>query len=225
MIDHFYILFRRLLMKKKIIIAVIAIIAIIVVATIGMGAYIFIPRTSKTKDIQKYGRFDKFQNYEMMSDLLIFPDVIEKDNIDDYYYFYREYLFGAKCQVYLKCTYNDAQFVEEKERLANINIETNWDAKNESKYDDNSFIYPAYVLSNGLENTYEYALLDESNHSIYYIFLHDISQNGVKFNDELLPNDYQYASDTKELFNIHMFDVNGVYKTEVKSKVETRTVK
>ncbi len=108
--------------------------------------------------------------------------------------------------------------------MSDLEVETSWGMVNKSQLDTENYKYPAYVLSNGLDKTYEYVLMDDLNREIYYILLHDIPKRKVKFEEELLPLDYQQES-SKKKFNIHMFDVNGEYKIETKSNIELKKVK
>ena len=211
-------------MQKKIKKGFMICVILVLLFILCLVAYIFIPRTCKTKKINDYGKFDKFQNYEMMSDLVLFPPQIKRENINDYFYSYKEYIFGAKCQIYLKCSYSDKEYKEQADRLRNLQVETSWGAINKSKYDQKNFMYSAYLLSNGLEGNYEYALFDDSTQTVYYIFLHDISKNEIEFSPDLLPNDYLLNDSNRDLFNVYMFDVNGAYKNEAGNKKEKKLI-
>ena len=190
----------------------------------GLVRLLFLPTASNTKKIEDYGQFRLYSNYEMRSDLLAFPNEISKENMEEYIYSYHEYLFDAKCQIYLKCFYDEEEYIKEVDRLSNLEVETSWGMVNKSQLDTENYKYPAYVLSNGLDKTYEYVLMDDLNREIYYILLHDIPKRKVKFEKELLPLDYQQEL-SKKKFNIHMFDVNGEYKIETKSNIELKKVK
>lgn len=38
-------------------------------------------------------------------------------------------------------------------------------------YDSDSYNYPAYITIDGFADTYEYALIDDTNHRIIYVYL------------------------------------------------------
>ena len=211
-------------MKKYLKLGLVVAACALILFVLVLVRLLFLPTASDTKKIEDYGQFELYNNYEMRSDLLAFPDEILKETMEEYIYSYHEYLFDAKCQIYLKCSYDEEEYKKEVDRLAGLEVETSWGKVNKSQLDTENYKYPAYVLSNGLDKTYEYVLMDDSNQEIYYILLHDIPKRKMKFEEELLPLDYQKES-SKKKFNIHMFDVNGTYKIETKSNIELRKVK
>ena len=211
-------------MKKYLKIGLVVATCALILFVFVLVRLLFLPTVSNTKKIEDYGQFRLYSNYEMRSDLLAFPNEISKENMEEYIYSYHEYLFDAKCQIYLKCFYDEEEYIKEVDRLSNLEVETSWGMVNKSQLDTENYKYPAYVLSNGLDKTYEYVLMNDLNREIYYILLHDIPKRKVKFEEELLPLDYQQES-SKKKFNIHMFDVNGEYKIETKSNIELKKVK
>ncbi|MBQ6389539.1 MAG: hypothetical protein IJH90_07910 [Mogibacterium sp.] len=76
--------------------------------------------------------------------------------------------------VILICAYGDEQFSEEIGRLQALSKTIEYDEEeytNKILYDEDSYSYPAYITIDGFGNTYEYALIDQFNNRIVYVYL------------------------------------------------------
>lgn len=160
-----------------------------------------------TSDTSRYG---KFSSFEIRGGLLLFPKSIPKDaSVNGYYYSQIIPQFiGTYYQIYLNITLPEDEYKAEVERLSKIKKGT----KNELdgnktscdiKYDKSNFIYPAYVAMLGYNGTSEYALLDEKEHKIIYIFIQIREKNDIKFDKKYLPKGYKNAGDCNESFSIY----------------------
>ena len=85
--------------------------------------------------------------------------------IESYYYYYRDTIFDATCQIYLEYSLPKEDFDAEVSRLSKISERyenKNFiDDENKIGYDTKNFIYPAYVTIFNNNHCYEYALLNE----------------------------------------------------------------
>ena len=110
---------------------------------------------------------------DLDSDLSVFPDEIFADKIE-YTADFNPNLFDTDGKMILICTYGDEQFSDEIRRLQALSktIEYNEEEHtNNVIYDEDSYSYPAYITIDGFGNTYEYALIDQSNSRIVYVYL------------------------------------------------------
>lgn len=191
--------------------------SVIFVALIGST----IKHKTIVTDINKYGYFD---NLDVLSNLEIFPETIPDGFIDGQYYFeYKEGFLDSECQIYLKCIYDISTYRNETERLARI--EETYQGRNQKiHYNTEDFCQPAYVTVFENDGCYEYALLDEDNLSITYIFLQWIKEKDIKFPDMYLPHDYNCVVSTERSFSIYNFwdsENEWYYVVPRKKKVST----
>lgn len=153
-------------------------------------------------DIDEYGMFNGFRGY---SNLDIFPEQIPDKGTDTQYYFeYKDEIFDPYYQIYLKCTYDTPTYSDEVKRLAQIK-ENYQGITQKIRYNTEKFEYPAYVAIYGDDGCYEYALLDEDNQTIIYIFTQWANADDIKFENAYLP--HNYMADTEDTFSIYMFDL------------------
>lgn len=156
--------------------------ALLAAAGIATGIFVYevvVGASYRTDDIADYGEFEGYEGY---SYLLTFPDAIpENAEPEQYIYRYGDRLFDPECQIFLECTYGEADFQKELERLERLrNLE----------YDTENFKYPAYVKTNGREHCYEYALvLDED--TIAYVYLQYMRRDEIRFSWDYLPEAYE----------------------------------
>lgn len=132
----------------------------------------------------------------------IFPLSID----DDYNVFFEKHYEYINCEegllwgpyyddvniteLYLYCNYDEISFNNEIDRLKTLKYK-----KNKIIYSKNLFKYPSYVSIYNRNHKFEYALIDESNLSIYYIYLSSVSKNNIVFDEDLLPKKYIINSD------------------------------
>ncbi len=146
-----------------------------------------------TTDISEYEEvMSSYEdNNEVYSGFIIFPESIPNSARDiDYYCSYEIFIAGrAVCEVYLQCTYDEADYQAEIQRLESTYKQYGATIK-KLQYDEVGFAYPAYVAVDGHVGDYEYALLSGEN-QITYIFIACISkENMEKVTQEILPYDY-----------------------------------
>ena len=157
---------------------------------------------TKITDLNKYGDFSK---YDLLGNLEIFPQAIPDGYIDCQYYLeYEEGVLDSECQIYLRCSYDVSTYQKETNRLAQIE-ECYKDKRQKIHYDTDYFAYPAYVTVFENDGCYEYALLDEDNVSIIYIFLQWTKEKDIKFPHLYLPKDYDCVVSTEQSFSIYNF--------------------
>ena len=165
------------------------------------------PVLTLTTDINDYGDFRGFRGY---SNLDVFPSKIPDSakNVDFYYHDDSTPLFTDSCQVYLKCTYNEMDYQNEVQRLKVVTeqykeeIHTAW-------ADNENFKLPSIVAVYAYNHCYEYALLNEAEDSIIYVFLQFIYERDVVFDKDFLPYTYfepdEEIKKAEEMKSIYLF--------------------
>ena len=197
-------------MKNKGLIVISFILLFIIIICIAMN------QKKVITDIEEYG-FNGFKGY---SNLDVFPDNIPDDGTDaQYYYEYKDGIFDPYYQIYLKCTYVTPKYFDEVRRLKRIKEDYQGTIQ-KIRYNTEDFEYPAYVAIYGYDGCYEYALLDEDNQTIMYIFTQWAKSDDIKFEKAYLPHDFML--DTEHTFSIYMFDLGdgGRYVVDDKYKNE-----
>ena len=135
---------------------------------------------------QDYGK----QNYEGIAGLALFPqsDAVG-GNIEEFYYDCKGQKLYQEYQIYLKCVYEEKAYDEEKERLLNV---TDEQTGRKTVYSEEEAYLPC-VYAMLYDEGFEYALLDEDNSTIVYIYLQGIDRREIAFAKSYLPTDYGQA--------------------------------
>jgi len=198
------------------------------------------PYVHKT-GIENYDKEYILEEYggDINSSLLIFPDDVSDMLSSDYEYFLKTGLFDTDGDIILEATYTDENYDKEVERLSEIRctiydtIKEDSDYHiNEILYDEESYNYPAYIASDGHSSVYEYALLDDDDNKIVYVYLSypDSLINGghlVKYKDYLLKDlsSYVFEGNSLERFSIYYYnfgdDIWTGYDPEEEGRVTT----
>lgn len=173
--------------------------------------------------IENYNKnyFVNKYSWDLDTNLSIFPDdkekiingtfksTIEFGPFDD---------FGF---ILLDAYYDEENYKNELERLSKISITVTETCRpntkkytNFIKYDESSYDYPAYVSIDGFTNKYEYALLNEQDLEIIYVYIAYPNLEDENYNFLLKKNKEGYfEEDTLKLFTIysHSFDHGRSY--------------
>lgn len=180
-------------MKKKLP-AIIVIIILIALTAIYLLTHVY------CTDVEKYG---KWSEQDRQGKLSVFPDTVEKMQVEEYLYQFSTGLLDSNYQIFLKSKLSKAEYQKEVKRLENIS--DSLDGKTQKIYLDNkSFCFPAYVTICNFNFTYEYALVDEENTTIYYVYLQFIDKEDIKFDKKLLPGNY-LCEDKNKIFSIYAY--------------------
>lgn len=172
-------------MKKKTYI----IITVIGTLSIGLGWIIYIFYYGELKTIRSeaayYGQWEEFDGY---SGLKIFPENIKKEQIKEYYFESQDILEAPRAQVYALIEYKKDDYDKEIERLKQLMIEYGNERKG-VMYNEEYFPKPAYISEYNWMGCYEYAIHDEKNNRIAYIFYQNIEPDDLKIDKQYLPRE------------------------------------
>lgn len=128
-------------------------------------------------------------------------------------------MFDSSYPVYLKCGYNNEDYQNEVKRLKAIEEEYDKEVKH-TWLDNGNYKFPAIVAIENNNHCFEYALTDDNNLIIYYIFLQFIYEKDIKFSTDLLPHNYinpnEHTEKEKQGDSIYLFplengDSHGTY--------------
>ena len=120
--------------------------------------------------------------------LEIFPKNIDKNNTDNYYFNWElDFVGSASVEYFCSVKYNKDDYHAEIQRLENFKA-TNTDES--LHYDESTFCFPAYVAVLGYYDTNAYALVDENEHTIHYIYISLVRKNQLKLDNAYLPDGY-----------------------------------
>lgn len=142
------------------------------------------------------------KDYYLASKLLLLPaDVPE--NPDEYVYRVEGSKGYPNCRIYIEMKYDEAEYEAEKTRLLNV---TDPETGDRCGYSETECVLPC-VYAMLYDIAYEYALLDDENHTVRYIYLQSADRYELEFDTKFLPKDYGrfgYDFETeREAFSIY----------------------
>lgn len=163
-------------------------------------------RSQDTADYRKWSVPEKYTHF------LISPEEIPAEAEEvEYYYQYESGWDRPMSQIYLSYRLNENAYATEQERLSSLTYTDRTGEPRSVEYDTASFGYPAYVTIAGYDFCYEYALLNEKEHTIVYIYAMNTVSDDLQFNDEFLPNYYMENFDDLAYQGKDHFTIYGGY--------------
>ncbi len=168
--------------------------------------------------IDSYSKSYFLNNYasDLNSNLSIFPADREDFIAPNFSSTLDSRFFGIDGYIILDVRYEEEKFHKEIERLSNLKMTIKErcyaNAKeytNDIRYDNNSYKYPAYVTIDGFKNIYEYALIDQDNLRIMYVYL---AYPDIKDIDSIyLKKDISFYSvmDSMNRYSMYMHSFDG----------------
>ncbi len=186
---------------------------------VGISFYDYAKPFEKKTGIENYDKNYILETYsgDLDSGLFIFPDDTGKALTTDFESSMKTGLFDTDGSIFLTATYSDEDFDSEVKRLSEITCTVFDTALEDSdyhigevKYDADSYNYPAYVTSDGYKNVYEYALIDDDDNEIIYVYLSypDVTNTSLATRLDYLKKDkasYVIKGQTLNEFSIYSF--------------------
>lgn len=218
--------FRELALKVKKKNRLKTLLIILVAAAASFAAYMFLglavlgilscgSESYATIDTSNYGIYDGHMEGEkqgLYSGLFIFPEQISENASDVYYYYScKDAGFDNSYQQFLKCTYTEEEYRAEIDRLRNIKCEISLRSGpvvNTVEYSEAKFGMPAYITAYASHGMYEYALCNDTDKTIVYVYLQLVENDDVVFSKEYLPLEFQ---DGKPLLEDIEFGNTNIY--------------
>lgn len=170
--------------------------------------------TTNQSDYGEYSGHIEKEKDDLFSKLYIFPNEIANGvTVNQYYYYCDNASLDNSYKIYLECTYSQNDFAKEAERLSKLQTEYNGETKN-IIVANNGFHFPAYVaVYEEKLNTYEYALVDEENSKIIYIYAQICGLDKEIIDNIYLPVDFKVPSELEdkgwEGFNLYYFRISN----------------
>ncbi len=206
--------------------AVIAsIVGVLILGIFVLGIFSLGGEGYATIDTDNYGIYEghiEAERQDLFSGLYIFPEQIsENASVIDYFYSCEGGGLDNTYQQFLKCGYSEEEYSAEINRLKNIKCDIparNGPVVNAVEYSDTKFISPAYIAAYASHGMFEYALCNDADKTIVYVYLQLIGNDEVVFSNEYLPLEYQDGKPLLEdvsFGNINIYyayEGNGVYR-------------
>ena len=175
-------------------------------------------------DVNVYNDISKYHEYlvslrnsdDVHSDLLIFPEESKNYQVNEFKYFSRNGLFDGNYFFYLEVKLGD-DFFSEVNRIKNISIDYNGIIK-KPIYEKEYFGLPCYITIFDGFDTYEYALINEEEKTITYLFNQLFSFYELGLSDNLNPYGYIISIDKrdKKSLGYNMYYSRDKYGNDVK---------
>ena len=185
----------------------------------GVGAIEIFAPTKKAEGIENYDKqfyLDKYGG-DLGSELMVFPDSLEGFSVKKFKSALKTGFFDTDGFILLECTMDQELFDSEAARLAALEctIEDNGQTyTNYVLYEEEVYPYPAYITIDGYDSTYEYALMDEENSRIIYLYISYPNVANLEYAKYLKKDLLTYAKDDSlESFTLyyHTFDGGQSY--------------
>lgn len=142
-------------------------------------------------NIENYGMIWQLPEYRIVGPSVLFPKTIEDKKVLNFQCIHTTYsLVGTGWQIELNIKYSNDEMILELDRLENI-------TKNLSNLQEpDLFRLPVYVTVWNWNGCFEYAVVNESEQSIRYIYLQLIDKNDLKIDESCIPNNYDISMKT-----------------------------
>ncbi len=165
---------------------------IVVLVLIALSVLLFFGKYT-TSDIADY---EDNLSEKVCGSFAIFPDEVNSETVEDYSYIRYNGLLDNGYQIYLECEYDAESYAQEIVRLSNIEgINNNTDC--------------TYVAINNFDSTYEYAIADEENRTIRYIFLSHFPADKISFDSSYLPEQVISSTDSYNVYAGYDDEIGG----------------
>lgn len=147
-------------------------------------------------DISYYDQmWDNPEKYEGDNESILFPKSVESLDVTDYLFVYNVHLLKTEWQVALVVKYDEDNFEKELERIKTV-------CKNSPVYGETEYFdKPTYASIWDYGTSYEYAIVDEKNSEIAYIYFQHVYTDTYEFKikEEYIPVKYRDMIDSDEI--------------------------
>ena len=146
------------------------------------------------------------------------------ENDPEFYYFYQDTLFDPTAEVYLRCSYDEADFNAELDRLEHYQHTLQWEGFSDEdstpqtflRDEEGRFSYPAYIAIYGDDHACEYALITGEREITYVYFAFKKPGNFRAVPDDCLPQPFVgHLTREEGQYNIYSFPLHDKYSTHV----------
>ena len=194
-----------------------------VALVVGMTTLFTLTPADTVYGIENYDKDYYIKEYggDLDSNLSIFPDDKEILQNSEFSSSFQTNLFDSDGFIILISKYDKEDFDAEINRIKNLNVTINENCKDNSKtytnyirYEENIYNYPAYITIDGFAHTYEYALINEADLEIKYIYLSYPDINNSNYSNYLKIDKSSYSkSNTLDMYSMynHTFDNGRTY--------------
>ncbi len=155
----------------------VCVLSFIMKVMLALVAVLFIECTpfKHQEGIENYDKAKILEQYRSdLSELYIFPDDTTNMLEPTFVSSLKTGFFDTDGYIILHGTYREEDYEAEVQRLSSIEYTLSTQEERITtriQYDEESYALPAYVAIDGYDYEYEYALLDEKNHTVTYILL------------------------------------------------------
>lgn len=169
---------------------------LLLIVTANVFNYIDAHMEGKTlTDISAYNTmWTDYERYNGEDKSILFPESIDKQDVDNYMFIYNKHIFFPEWQVEVVIKYDEEEFVDEVERIKTVCRCSPIFSKTD--YFDNR----AYASIWNYEGCFEYAIVDKENMKIAYIYLESTGYDDekLKIDEKYVPKDFYDRVESEE---------------------------
>lgn len=141
----------------------------------------------------------------------IFPANVVGDCVEKYSYVKYRGILQDKYQIYLEYKYDSDSYGKELQRLASISDSYNGKKNNITVKKSKNELMSVFVAICNFNGMYEYAVTDDANMIVRYVFLNSFPESKVKFDKQYLPSNSLSNIDTCNIYAYYDKDIDGWY--------------
>lgn len=169
---------------------------LLLIVTASVSNYIDAHMEKKTlTDISAYNTmWTDYERYNGEDKSILFPESIDKQDVDDYLFVYNKHILFPEWQVEVVIKYDEKEFVDEVERIKAVCRCSPIFSKTDY------FGNRAYASVWNYEDCFEYAIVDKENMKIAYIYLESTGYDDkkLKIDEKYVPKDFYDRVESEE---------------------------
>ncbi len=149
-------------------------------------------------DINRYGEIWTLPERRASENSLLFPSEIDSNSVEMFRCNHTTYQYvGTGWQVEIVVKYTKDEFNKKREDIEKLT------EKSVVVGNTPFFGFPVYATVWNWNGCFEYALVNETEHSIAYIYLQLIDKNDLVISNEYVPTGYEMSLDDGKVYSVY----------------------
>ena len=128
---------------------------------------------------------------------MLFPSTVAKEQCVNFYFNYQDIILAPSWQIFLKNQYDEETFLSEFNHLNTIC--ENSPVCGDSEYFDTQ-VYATVWNWNGC---FEYAIVDEEEKTVSYIYIQLINKEDLMIDEEYIPEGYEMEMENSVIYSVY----------------------
>ena len=149
-------------------------------------------------DIKEYSAIWSLPERRVNEKSELFPFKIDEEQCVEFICKHTTYKWvGTGWQVLLKIVYDDTEFISEMNRLTNLCANSYFCGNSEY------FDFPRYATAWNWQGCFEYAIVDNKNKAVCYVYLQLIDKDDLILEKKYIPRGYETQLNNSVIYSIY----------------------